>query len=461
MLMSPIIVLLIGVFLVILLIVVVRLNAFMALIVAAFVVSLLAPGNWEDKISRAAVEFGQTAGKIGVMIGFAAVIGKCLMESGAADQVVRTSLRLIGQNRAPVALMASGFVLSIPVFFDTVFYLLVPLARSFSRVTRSGYVLAVLAVGAGAALTHTLVPPTPGPLAVAHTLNVEMGHMILIGLLVAAPAAVLVYPFIVTFNRISPLPVRPYVGETETPPLANEDLPPFWLSILPVILPVLLISAQTVCKAILPDSPQWQFVRATVAVLGDANMALLLAAIIAMATVVWKRQLSLDGLGKLTEEALMSAGVIILITSAGGAFGAMLRTTGVGDSVKTLFVGESSSGLILLVMGFCVSAILKTAQGSSTVAMLTSASIISALFQSPEELALNLHCHPVYLALAIGVGSLVFCWMNDSGFWVVARMSAWTEIEALKLWTVTAAMAGTTAFLVTLVFAAILPNAFY
>jgi GntP family gluconate:H+ symporter len=157
----------------------------------------------------------------------------------------------------------------------------------------------------------------------------------------------------------------------------------------------------------------------------------------------------------------MSAGIIILITSAGGAFGAMLRQTGISEEIK-VFAGAQSSagGILLLSMGFLIAAIMKTAQGSSTVAMLTTAAIMAALFDTPESLAAHLHCHPVYLALAIGAGSLVFCWMNDSGFWVVARMSVWSEIEALKLWTVTAAAAGVAAFLVTILFALLLPGAF-
>jgi len=461
MFLSPLLVLLLGVALVIVLIVVVRVNAFLALITAAFVVSLLSPGAWDEKIGRAVAEFGATAGKIGVMIALAAVIGKCLMDSGSADRIVRTCLGLIGESRAPIALMTSGFVLSIPVFFDTVFYLLVPLARSLCRVTRSHYSLSILAIGAGAALTHTLVPPTPGPLAVAGTLGVEVGHMILIGILVGLPAAVLVYPVIKWLDRAMPLPVRPYVGETEATTSASNDLPPFWVAIAPVLLPVLLISANTIVKVIVKTNPGWQSIANLTGVVGDPNAALLLAAIVAMGTVVWKRRLSLSALGRLTEEALMSAGIIILITSAGGAFGAMLRQTGISEEIK-VFAGAQSSagGILLLSMGFLIAAIMKTAQGSSTVAMLTTAAIMAALFDTPESLAAHLHCHPVYLALAIGAGSLVFCWMNDSGFWVVARMSVWSEIEALKLWTVTAAAAGVAAFLVTILFALLLPGAF-
>lgn len=459
--MSPVLILLCGIVLVVFLIVFLRVNAFLSLIVAAFVVSLLAPGDWAGKISRATTEFGVTAGKIGVMIALAAVIGKCLMESGSAERIVRTCLAALGEKRAPVALMTSGFVLSIPVFFDTVFYLLVPLARTLSRIMRSGYVLSILAIGAGAAITHTLVPPTPGPLAVAGTLNVEVGHMILVGILVGVPAAILVYPAIALLDRIWPLPVRPYPGEGNTPARRDDELPPFWLASAPVVLPVVLISANTIFKVLTQNDQRWAPFAVVGALVGDPNSALFLAAIIAMATTIWKRKLSLQQLGQLTEEALMSAGMIILITSAGGAFGAMLRLTGINENVGHFVETQSqASGFLLLLIGFIVAAIMKTAQGSSTVAMLTTAGIMASLFKTPEAMVQYLHCHPVYLALAIGAGSLVFCWMNDSGFWVVVRMSVWNETEGLKLWTVTAALAGVAGFIVTLLFAWLFPGAF-
>ena len=157
----PLVILGIGMVTVIGLIVGLRLNAFIALLIAAIVVSLLAPGELPDKISRVAVAFGSTTGSIGIVIALAAVIGKAMMDSGAADRIVRAFLSLLGEKRGGVALLSSGYVLGIPVFFDTVFYLLVPLARSMYRRTRKNYLLYIMAIGAGAAVTHTMVPPTP------------------------------------------------------------------------------------------------------------------------------------------------------------------------------------------------------------------------------------------------------------------------------------------------------------
>src|SRR5918993_4395324 len=170
-------------------ILVLRLNAFVALIAAAILVSLLAPGDAATRITRVAEAFGRTAGTIGIVIALAAIIGRAMMDSGAADRIVSAFLSLLGHRRGAHALTASGYVLSIPVFFDTVFYLLAPLAGSMYRQTGRNYLRYMMAIAAGAVATHTLVPPTPGPLAVAGLLGVDVGTMILMGGLVALPAA--------------------------------------------------------------------------------------------------------------------------------------------------------------------------------------------------------------------------------------------------------------------------------
>ncbi|HIQ23372.1 MAG TPA: gluconate permease, partial [Planctomycetes bacterium] len=246
----PLVILAIGIVAVVGLIIVFRVNAFIALVTAAMLVSLLSPGELGEKISRVAGEFGRAAGAIGVVIAMAAVIGKCLMDSGAADRIVRTFLKMLGEGRASVALMGSGFVLSVPVFFDTVFYLLVPLARSLWRRTRRNYVLYVTAIACGGAITHTLVPPTPGPLVMADNLGIDLGVMILMGIAVGLPTAAVGLAGCRLVNRLCPIPMRPYSGEAEPEPLEDDQLPPFWLSILPIVLPVVLISANTVAQTI-------------------------------------------------------------------------------------------------------------------------------------------------------------------------------------------------------------------
>jgi GntP family gluconate:H+ symporter len=246
--MNPLLILCVGIIAVIGLIVVLRVNAFLALISAAMLVSLLAPGEFSEKITRVAEAFGSVVGSIGIVIALAAVIGTCLMESGAADRIVRSFLKVLGEKRASWALMGSGFVLSVPVFFDTVFYLLVPLARSLYRRTQKNYMLYIMAICAGAALTHTLVPPTPGPLFIATAFNIDLGLMILMGIIAALPTAIVGLYVCKLINRWIPVTMRSYAGEPESKSLSDEELPSLWLSLAPILLPVLLISAHTVAN---------------------------------------------------------------------------------------------------------------------------------------------------------------------------------------------------------------------
>lgn len=458
---NPLLILAIGIVTVVGMIIVLRVNAFIALITAALLVSLLSPGDWGGKMERVAASFGGFVGRIGIVIAMAAVIGKCLMDSGAADRIVRSFVRVLGERRAPEALCGASFVLAVPVFFDTVFYLMVPLARSLWRTTRKNYMLYILAIATGGVVTHGLVPPTPGPLVMAANLGFDIGTMILVGAMIGAPAAVVGLVGARLFNRWQPVPCRPYAGEEEAPPLGDEELPGLAISLAPILLPVLLISGKTISKALVESyqsaAPAALLRAADVAaLLGDANLALLISGALAMAVLKRSRGLSLGQLAKSAETALMSGGVIILITSAGGAFGEMLKMAGVGQSVENLFAQNSfSTGTIMLLIGFLVAALLKIAQGSSTVAMITTSAMMASMGASAEMLGF----HPVYLATAIAGGSLVCSWMNDSGFWIVARMSALSETETLKSWTVLLVVIGVAILGFTFVAANLLPLA--
>ncbi|MHC4536202.1 MAG: GntP family permease, partial [Planctomycetota bacterium] len=329
MLTHPLVILVIGMLTVILMITILKMNAFIALITSAVVVSLLAPGDLAEKISRVAEAFGNTAGSIGIVIALAVVIGKCMMDSGAADRIVRAFLSVLGEKRSPTALMASGFVLSIPVFFDTVFYLLVPLARSMHRRTKKHYLKYAMAIVAGGVVTHSLVPPTPGPLIVADNLGIDIGVMIIVGALIALPAAVVGMIFAGYADRRLNIPMRPLGGGLSEPePLEDHQLPGLLISLLPIILPVLLVSTNTIVRTIAKDTADGSFLSraaAITAVLGNVNLAMLISTAIAMWMLKSKRALTNTQLGKVVEASLMSGGVIILITAGGGAFGAMLK----------------------------------------------------------------------------------------------------------------------------------------
>ncbi|OHB61126.1 MAG: gluconate permease [Planctomycetes bacterium RBG_13_50_24] len=458
----PLIILAVGMTTVILMIALLRMNAFIALITSAVVVSLLAPGDLSEKISRVAVAFGSTAGSIGIVIALAVVIGKCMMDSGAADRIVRGFLSLLGEKRSSTALMASGFVLSIPVFFDTVFYLLVPLARSMHRRTKKHYLKYAMAITAGGVITHCLVPPTPGPLIMADNLGIDIGAMIMIGVLVAIPAAGVGMFFAGWVDRQMNIQMRPLGGEQSEPePLEDNQLPGLLVSLLPIVLPVLLVSTNTIVRTIAEGAAESSGLNrfaGIAAVLGDVNLAMLISAAIAMLMLKTKRALTNVQLAKVVEVSLMSGGMIILITAAGGAFGAMLKAAQIGPAIENLFKGDAgrpTNGLMLLGLGAFIASMIKIAQGSCTVAMITSSAMIAAMLTSTEMLGY----HPAYLATAIGGGSMIGSWMNDSGFWIFVKMTGLTEAEGLKSWTPLVAIVGFTAIVVSFLLAIILPMA--
>ncbi|MEZ6128837.1 MAG: SLC13 family permease [Planctomycetaceae bacterium] len=510
--MSSFLVVAIGILIVLGLIIGLRINAFIALTVAALAVSFLAtdappedgskhvPVTLKERLDRVATEFGVSAGKIGLVIGFAAVIGEAMMRSGAADRIVMAFLSVLGIQRAPWALMGSGFVLSVPVFFDTVFYLLVPLARSLYANTKKNFLLYVLAISAGGAITHTLVPPTPGPLFMADRLGVPIGLMIVVGSLVAFPAAVagiLFAGFLDRRVRIESLEDKDETTGGIARDLENAEPTelhspvPLWEALLPVILPVVLISGDTLVDTFMvkdlaaevvqvdndavmatakdhpsiitplsafPSHPAvgdtihvtplkkmadgtttavafepnaFNSVKPYSQVFGNPALALLLSMTLSLITWVRWKQPGGKEFSNAVETALLSGGLVILITAAGGAFGAMLKVTNVATDIKALFEGSSAVGMTSLFLAFGMAALLKVAQGSSTTAMITVSGMMASFGLTESDLGFNL----VYLCTAIGAGSLIGSWMNDSGFWIVAKMSGLSETEALKTWT--------------------------
>jgi len=238
-------------------------------------------------------------------------------------------------------------------------------------------------------------------------------------------------------------------------------LPGLIPSLLPIVLPVVLISSNTVVVSMLSrgGAPSlWAALAPYTAIIGNANLALLASAIVAMGVYARHRGASRADLSEMVETSLMSAGVIILITAAGGAFGATLQAAQIGPAIEATFAGGArglGSGVALLFLGFAVASLMKVAQGSSTVAMITTAAMLAAMLPPPRSGALPFHT--VYVATAIASGSLVGTWMNDSGFWVFSKMGGVTEVETLKSWTPLLAVVGITGMVTTLVLALLVP----
>jgi len=448
-----------------------RLDAFLALILTALVIGALTPaatlerqtlargGSAEEARAAASVStgervaraFGRTAGNIGILIALAAVIGRALLESGAADRIVRAALSLVGERLAPIGFSLAGFTLAIPVFFDTVFYLTIPLGRAMALRTGARYGLYVMTIAGGGAIAHSLVPPTPGPLFVATALRVDVGQMMVVGIVLGLVATMVGWAYAYAVDRRWPVPLR------ETPDLSldalremaareTRTLPPLWLSVLPVLLPVVLIGGQALIASSGSAGDAGVATRWLQAI-GDKHVALTLAMVVAMG-LLWRAR-GASALQTALPQAIAGAGTIILVTAAGGAFGAILQDTGIGEDLQAL-AGGAQVGILPL--AFLATALIRTAQGSATVAMVTVVGMVADL-ATPAVLGFA----PVYLAAAIGFGSKPFSWMNDSGFWVVSRMSGMTTTETLRNFSTQITVMGVAGVIVTMLAASLFP----
>ena len=384
----------------------------------------------QSVISRVTGAFGKACGSLGIIIAMAAIIGKCLLDSGGAERIIRSALGLLGEKRAPLAFTGSGFLLGTPVFFDTVFYLMIPLGKALATRFRENYGLYIMTIVAGATMAHSLVPPTPGPLFVAVQLDVDLGLMIIMGLVVGSVACATgyIYAKFVNGHKKWHVPLRdspdsPLAKLEEIVQREDKSLPPLGLALLPVLLPIALIAGNTILEELVTEPPVG--LATFLGVVGDKNIALIISAIVALGILALQKRGDKQALFDSVQSALASGGVVILITAAGASFGTMLQQTNIAASIRELAEQYKITGLMVLPMAFLVTAVVRTAQGSATVSMITSVGIFAGM-------AATLPFHPVYLAMAIGCGSKPFPWMNDSGFWVINRMSGMTIGETIR-----------------------------
>lgn len=476
---DPLFILAIGILVVVGGIIGLRLHAFLSLLLGAFVVAILTPDTaiilhamtkgasvqsaqdlaGQNVGLRIATEFGKTCGKIGILIAMASIIGKSMLESGAAEKIVRATLKLTGINNAPLTFLGSSFFIGIPVFFDTVFYLMVPLAKAMAMRIGKNYLLLILAITAGAAMANSLVPPTPGPLFLVSEMNIPIGMMMIGGFLVGLVTISVGYLFAVWANRRWPIPLRDSIDAPlkDIQKLSDQNeklLPPLLFSLLPILIPVVLISARAVFQNFVnaETATGWNLTSMLVGFLdffGEKNIALVAGALSSLILLALQKKGDKKALTASVQAALMSGGVIILITSAGGAFGGMLQQTGI-----SIRIGELTQDyqMALIPLAFFITAVVRTAQGSATVAMITASGILAGMANT-----LSLEYHQLYIGLAIACGSKLIPWMNDSGFWIVCKMSNLTEQEALKTFSPLLTIMGIVGLIVTVIAAKLFP----
>ncbi|RCW40510.1 GntP family gluconate:H+ symporter [Halopolyspora algeriensis] len=413
-----------------------RLDAFAGLLLGALVTGLVAGVPVAELVTQITEGFGSTLGEIGIVIALGVMIGKVLEETGAAAKLAGLFVRMAGRGREDIALATTGAVVSVPVYCDSGFVILHPLARSLARTARRPVVLLCLALAGGLSVTHHLVPPTPGPLAAAGLLGVNLGKMILAGLLFAVVLLVVVVVYARTMgprleSQLDPTAVAAGSEDTDEPTDRDDERASgpgtqarpesragVMRGITPLLVPLLLIVCNTASEAIAPDSAFTGFTK----FIGNPSIALLIGLIIAV-YLLPARDTSRETVTGWLGQAAAAAGSIVFITGAGGAFGNVLNESGVGQALAEVVAGWP---LPLFLVPFLIATFVRLAQGSGTVAIITAATLSVPLVAS----GLN----PLLGALAACSGSLVFSYYNDSYFWVVTKFTGLSGGAALKMW---------------------------
>lgn len=381
--------------------------------------------------------FGGTLGSIGIIIGFGVMMGQIFEVTGAAKRMAHTFLKLFGKKREEEALALTGFLVSIPIFCDSGFVVLAPIAKAISKATKKSVIGLGTALAAGLVITHSLVPPTPGPLGVCGIFGVDVGKFILLTLLLALPMAIacIAYSRLYLSKKYYRIPNEE--GEIVEMPYQEPNyeaafsmdmtgVPGALESFMPLIIPIILILINTVATAM---GKTEGFMNVLV-FLGQPIVAVGLGLIVAILTL----GRSLDRHEALTEmeKGMASAGIIMLVTGGGGALGQIIKDSGLGTFMAE---GLAKTAIPIIILPLLISTAMRFIQGSGTVAMTTAASITAPIIAASGV-------SPILGAVACCVGSLFFGYFNDSYFWVVNRTLGVSEAkDQLRIWSVTSTVA--------------------
>jgi len=353
------------------------------------------------------------------------MLGKMMAESGGANRIAYTLIRLFGEKRVHWAMALVGFVIGLPVFFEVGFVLLIPIAFSVARRTQTSLVFVGLPMVAGLSVVHGLMPPHPAAMLAVTIFNADVGRTIFYALLIGIPTAAIAGPLYAKF--IAPR----IVLDAENPMAAQfvdhgeeASLPGFWITLATILLPVLLMLVGSCANFV---SQQNSGINNSLRLVGNPDIALLLGAIVSFITLGRMRGFTRETILRFTNECLAPTATITLLVGAGGGFGRILQDSGVSQAIVTLALHTHVS---LLLMAWMVAALIRLATGSSTVAMSTAASIVAPIALHSTGV------RPELLAIATGAGSLIFSHVNDGGFWLVKEYFNMSVPQTMKTWSV-------------------------
>lgn len=429
----------IGLAVLLVLIIVFKFHAIIAILTGAIVIGIGAGMPFEDIVTAVNDGIGNTLKGIALLVGLGSMFGAILEASGGAQSLAVSMVKWFGDKKAAWALGITGLVIAMPVFFDAGLIILIPLAFSLAKRTKRSSLFYAIPLLAGLAVGHAFIPPTPGPVLVATMLNVELGWVILVGACCGVFAMIVAGPvWGAVCGKKYMIPVPQHIANQED--FDESKLPKFSTIVAIILIPLLLIIMDSICGVV----PALSGVAPIFGFLGEPFVALLIATVVAMFILGVKHGYSIQELEKIMTKSLEPCGLILLVTACGGVLRYVLQYSGLGDVIGN---AVASANLPIVVVAFVVAALVRICVGSATVAMTMAAGIIAAM---PGIADLS----PLYLACttaAVAGGATVCSHFNDSGFWLVKSLVGMDEKTTLKTWTIMETLVGGTGFVVALI----------
>jgi len=409
-----------------------KIHAFISLMITSIFVGIFTGMPLMSIIQSVQDGMGDVLGFIAIVVGIGSIFGEILQVSGGAEALSRTMLKKFGEERSSWALMTTGFIIAIPVFLDVGFIILVPMAYALSRKTGRSVLYYAIPLLAGLAVTHAFIPPTPGPIAVAEIIDVQLGWVILFGFIVGFPTSIVAGPY---FGRYIAKKIHidpPDISEEQKMLKTEEqkELPSFRIVVFLIALPLVLILASTFAELALKS--QWvaeSLATDIIQFVGHPFIALLLATLSAMYFLGVKQNYTGKQLMQVANKALGPAGLIILVTGAGGVFKQILVDSGVGAALAE---AVSNKNIPPVILAYVLAVIIRLTQGSATVAMITAAGMVAPVI---EVLGTG-DIGKALVVLVIAAGATTFSHVNDSGFWLVGKYLNMTEKQTLQSWSI-------------------------
>lgn len=429
----------VGIIILLVLIIRFRMQAMVAILIGAILIGLAAGMPFEQIVNSVNDGIGNTLKGIALLVGLGSMFGSILEISGGAQSLAVTLVNKVGDKKAAWALSVTGLVIAMPVFFDAGLIILIPLAFSLAKRTGRSSLYYAIPLLAGLAVGHAFIPPTPGPILVASMLGVDLGYVIMVGVICGLLAMVAAGPLWGAYcGKKYFIPVPEHVANLKE--IDESKLPSFASVVGIILIPLALIILKSLAVVI----PALQSARSVINFLGEPFVALTIATLAAMFILGYRQGYDKDELEKVMTKSLEPVGLILLVTACGGVLRYILQNSGLGELIGE---GVASASLPIVVVAFVIAALVRISVGSATVAMTMAAGMIAAMPEISTLSPLHLAC----VTAAVAGGATVCSHFNDSGFWLVKSLVGMDEKTTLKTWTLMETIVGTTGFLVALV----------